>query len=71
MNPDNSFCLWDPKGNGHYATECGYVIYDYGRLRAMQIEVYGDERSKLKVIEVCPNCKRKVTISLGIRTKEE
>ena len=55
---NNNFCLWDPKGNGHYATECGHLIYDYGRLYAMQNE---DKRQSSK-IDICPKCKRKVKV---------
>jgi len=56
---NNSFCLWDPKGNGHYVTGCGHLIYDYGRLCAVQNE---DKRQSPKIFDICPKCKKKVKV---------
>jgi len=59
---NNSFCLWNPTGNGYYTTGCGNLVYDYGRLRKIEIEVYGDSRPPLKIFETCPKCKKNVKV---------
>ena len=61
---NNNLCLWDPQGNGHYATECGHLIYDYGRLQAMQIKVYGvgEKHLPIKIFDRCPKCHKIVKV---------
>jgi len=53
-------CKWIPEGNGHYSTECGYLVYDKGRYNEMMNKTYNANKPEIAKIKICPKCKRKV-----------